>query len=423
MFNKRINLDFASITPIDRRVLKVMRKYSAPNYANPSSWYAEGVAAKKSVEMARRKIADFLHAHPDEIVATSGGTEANNLALLGTLKAFRESEPEILIKGAKPHIIISSIEHSSLMELAKELESHGCEVTRLRVNEEGVVDLDELKQSIGPNTFLVSIMTVNNEIGTIQPIREIAKIIRQAKRRLEVRSHQSEEVNSGYDIRNKYPLFHTDAAQAVFSTDLNVEKLGIDLLTLDGSKVYGPRGVGALYIRRETPIRPIIIGGGQESGFRSGTENLPAMAGFARALELFIEERKSLGIRPDQEDGFVLRDPRFSEFRSLLIDGLNATGRVVRVNGPKEAGNVSPNILNVSIAGIDNEFFIFQLDANGVSCSTKSSCLRDEDESYVLKAIGANSNESVRFSFGRKTTKRDIRKVVRVVTKLLRNPA
>lgn len=378
---KRIYLDYASLTPIDPRVIREMKRYSSSAFANPSSLYKEGVSAKKALEEGRKKVADFIHAHSDEIVFTSGGTESNALALEGAGRAARHSGIE------RPHLIISSVEHSSIIEVADMLEKHGCEVTRLAVDHSGTISLDELKRSIKPNTFMVSIMAVNNEVGTIQPIREIAKVVRQSR-----------------SVNSRYPLFHTDAAQALFE-DIDMEKAGIDLLTMDSSKVYGPRGMGALYVKRGTPIEPIIYGGGQEMGMRSGTENMPGIMGFAKALEIAGME-KGKGKKGET-----------AELKELLIQGLKEVRSDVSVNGGN--GNVSPHILNVSIPGIDNEFFVLRLDARGIACSMKSSCLRDEDESYVLKAIGADSKTSVRFSFGRWTKRGDIRAALSSIREIL----
>ena len=382
MFRKRIYLDYASLTPIDSRVVREMRKFSASKYANPSSWYKEGVDAKKSMESARKRVAESIRAHSDEIVFTSGGTEANNLAIMGVYNAVKEQGEK------RPHLIISNIEHSSIIEVADILERDGCEVTRLAVNSEGIISLDELKKAIKPSTFLVSIMAVNNEIGTIQPIREIAKVIRHAR-------------------KDKYPIFHTDAAQAVSVVQVNMENLGVDLLTLDGSKIYGPRGIGMLYMKRNTPIKPIVFGGGQESGMRSGTENLPSIMGFAKAMELIVKEKGD----NSKED--------VDSLRNMMIIGLKGIGPNITVNGPIDSTKVSRNILNISIPNIDNEFFVLRLDAKGIACSTKSSCLRDADESYVLKAIGAKSDESVRFSFGRWTKKRDVKRALKVIKFIL----
>ncbi len=395
MFNKRIYLDYASLTPIDPRVQSEMKKFSAPEYANPSSLYKEGVAAKKALAEARKGVADFIHAHPDEIFFTSGGTEANSLVLEGCGRTAHRSGIQ------KPHLIISAVEHSSIIETANMLEKHGVEVTRLSVDKFGVISLDELKKSIKPSTYLVSIMTVNNEVGSIQPIKEIMKIVRDARK----------------SFGGAYPLFHTDAAQAPTFLDLNVEKLGVDFLTLDGSKVYGPRGIGSLYVKRNAPIEQIIYGGGQERGLRSGTENIPSIKGLAKALEIIKNEHFSWLKQTNLESGSKVIK-KVAIFRQTMIDGLKKIRLGIVINGADE-GIQSPHILNVSIPGIDNEFFVFQLDAKGIACSTKSSCLRDEDESYVLKAMGADSKTSLRFSFGRWSTKGEIKKTLEVIRGIL----
>jgi len=257
-------------------------------------------------------------------------------------------------------------------------------------------------------------MMVNNEIGSVQPIKEIAKIVRDARK---------SSIGPTSDRSDLYPLLHTDAAQALFE-EINMDNLGVDMLTLDAGKVYGPRGVGALYIKRELMeeklVEPIILGGGQELGLRSGTENIPGIMGFAKALELVKKER-------------VFNQLKMSEFRSIFIEGLmkvrpDITDIIINgnlnsttsSNAHTQPSHVqSPHILNISIPGIDNEFFLFQLDAHGIACSTKSSCLRDEEESYVLKSIGADSKTSLRFSFGRFTKKSDIKKTLRVISSLL----
>ncbi len=379
---KRIYLDHASLTPIDPRVMREMKAYSGPEYANPSSIYKEGVTAKKALEKARASAASFLHAHQGEIVFTSGGTEANGLALEGAGRAAHRNGIQ------KPHIIISAIEHSSIMETADMLEKHGVEVTRIPVNAGGTVSAEEIRKAIKASTYMVSIMTVNNEIGTIQPIREIAKAVRWARTNV---------------TKTRYPLFHTDAAQAMLYENLNVDQLGVDLMTLDGGKACGPRGIGALYVRRDTPIEQIIYGGGQESGLRSGTENIPAICGFAKALEIAAEEKAP-------------ETARLQELKRYFMAELLKIRPDIRANG---AGPASPHILNVSIPGIDNEFFVLRLDAKGVAASTKSSCLRDMEGSYVLAAIGADSKASVRFSFGRWTKKGDLKAALKILAKTL----
>jgi len=396
MRKKVVYLDYASLTPIDKRVERVVSEYvvleRAGKYANPSSIYGAGVEAKKVLEASRAGIANFLNAHVDEIIFTSGGTEANGLALEGTARVARRAG------NKKPHIIISEIEHSSIIEIAAIMEKNGCEVTRLSVDHFGMVSLDELKKSIKQNTFMVSIMTANNEIGVIQPIREIAKIIRHARTNI---------------TKSMYPLFHTDAAQAALYYDLNAEKLGADLITLDSIKVYGPRGTGALYIKRGTPIEQIMYGGGQENGLRSGTENVAAAAGFAKALEVAAIEKEE-----ESKRIVILRDYFIEQLKIRFSD--------LQVNGAYTKGDTEKrlvNNINVTLKNFDHEFFLLQLDARGVLCSTKSACLRDEDESYVIRALykttAQKTPQSLRFSLGRFTTKRNIDFALKMIDDIL----
>jgi cysteine desulfurase len=351
---KKVYLDYASLTPIDKKVAKFMKKYESMDYGNPSALYGSGVAAKKVLLESKEKIAKVIHAHVDEIIFTANGTEANELVL------------NMVPQGKQ--IIISDIEHSSIILNPNSI--------HIPVDKNGVVDLDQLKKAIMPDTFLISIMLVNNEIGTIEPITEIAKIVR----------HYRKANNS------IYPLLHTDACQAFTTVPVNVEKLGVDLLTLDSHKTYGPRGVGMLYVKRGIKIT------------RGGTENIPGIAGFAFALENADKIR-------DKEVA------RLSELKTYFIDGLKKINLEIKVNA--DLTLTSAHIINISIPNIDNEFFLFQLDAKGIECSTKSACLKDEDESYVLKAIGADSSTSLRFSFGRYTTKSDIKYTLKTIENIL----
>ncbi len=392
--NKRIYLDYAALTPIDPIVVAEIKKYSNPAYGNPASLYKEGVAAKKVLESSRKVVGDFIHAHKDEIIFTSGGTESNNSALIGLIESLKSKGMEY----SDMHVLISAVEHSSVLECANYLSDREVRVEKIEVDQAGAVSLEDLKRKLRPNTVFVSIMTVNNEIGTVQPIREISKVIRHAR-----------EVNSKNSIFSfqtavQYPLFHTDAAQAGLYEELDVEKMGVDLLTLDGSKVYGPRGIGALYVKRGVPLKPIVHGGGQEMGIRSGTENIPAIAGFAKALQIASAEKEK-------------ETRRLVLLRTFFIELLKKVRKDIKING---GAYVSPHIINVSIPSIDNEFFIIQLDTKGIACSTKSSCLHDQDESYVLKAVGADSKTSVRFSLGRWTTRQEIMRVIKEIKGILK---
>lgn len=348
----KIYLDYASLTPIDKGVMMIMKKYLKGEYTNPSSLYASGVKAKRAIDEAKTDIAKLIHAHPDELVFTSGGTEANDLV-------FR------MCQGKK--VMISAIEHSSIIENKNAI--------LIPVDKNGIVDLDFIKENLNPEISLVSIMYVNNEIGSIQPINEIAKIIRDYNKK-----------------NNTNILFHTDASQAVSLMPIFVEKLSVDLMTFDGHKIYGPRGIGMLYVKRGIEIK------------RRGTENVPAIMGFSYALAITekIKEKEN---------------KRISEIKGFFYKGLQEINPQIKINGSLE--NSTPHILNVSIPNIDNEFFLLQLDVKGVEVSTKSACLRDEDESYVLKAICTDSKNSIRFSFGRDTSMGDIKYTLKVISKLL----
>lgn len=351
---KRIYLDYASLTPIDKGVIKQIKKYSAQEYSNPLAIYTSAVNSKKAVDEAKERIAKVLHAHADEIIFTSGGTESNDL---------------VLNNKANKKIIVSAIEHSSIINQE--------DTIHIPVDCNGLIDLELLKKSITPDTTLVSVMLVNNEIGTIEPIDQIAKIVRNARK----------------NFNSKFPLLHTDACQAMTHLPIYVEKLGADLISLDGHKIYGPRGIGMLYVKR-----------GTLNIERSGTANVPGIMGLAYAIELAEKIREK-------------ETRRIAELKTYFINELIKLNSSIKVNG--DIGHSSPHILNISIPNIDNEFFVLQLDAKGIECSTKSACLKDEDESYVLRGIGANSKNSIRFSFGRDTTKKDLKITLKAITRIL----
>ena len=376
--SSRTYLDYCSITPTDPRVLKESAKYYGSEFGNPSSLHAEGIRAKHALASARASVAASMKAHPDEIVFTASGTEANNLAIIGYVQSLGREYSSM-------HIVTSAIEHSSILEPISMLESKGVNVTRVMPDKQGIVSPESVAEAITPDTVLVSIMMVNNEIGTLQPIREIAKAIRK------------------HSKQSKHQIaFHTDACQAFLYNDINMESLGVHMMTLDGHKVYGPKGIGMLYAHRSIKLAPIILGGGQEDGRRSGTEALPQIAGFAKALEIACAERQA-------------ESARLSRIKAECIAFIQSIRPDAVINGSTDEDRSSPHILNVSFPGngsshkaVDHEFLMFKLDARGVSVSTKSSCLRDEDESYVLKAIHAS--ESIRISFGRFTTKSSIKR-------------
>jgi cysteine desulfurase len=308
---------------------------------------------------------------PKEIIWTSGATESNNIAILGAAEMHKE-------KGN--HIIVSGIEHKAILDACKKLEKEGFEITYLEVDKNGLVSLSQLNSSIKRNTILVSIMYANNEIGTIQPIKEIAKEIRHFNK-----------------LNNTKVLLHTDATQAINYLEINVEKLGIDIMSFNAGKIYGPKGIGALYVRRRTPVRKIIFGGDQEYGMRAGTENLASVVGFAKALEI-TEKIK------------IKENKRLKKLQDYFIKKLQNLEKGIVLNGDLE--NRLPNNINITIPKIPSDLLVIELSARGIMVSAKSACKSGEEgESYVIKAIKPEAdqeNGSIRFSLGRSTTKEDL---------------
>lgn len=364
-------LDHASTTPIDPQVFKAMQPYFSKIYANPSSIHEAGQEAKAAVEKARQKIATILHCLPEEIIFTSGGTESINLALQG-----------IAFQKKKRHLITSQIEHPAVLETCKYLESQGFRVTYLPVNKFGLVSPSEVRKALSNDTLLISIMYANNEIGTIEPITEIGKLAQQYK----------------------IP-FHVDACQAG-SLELDVDKLKVDLLTLNGSKIYGPKGAGILFKRKSLQLEPLHHGGGQEFGARSGTQNVPGIVGFAAALELIQKERTQENNRIQQ-----LRDYFIVEVLTKISDTFLTGHPTKRL----------PNNVHFCFAGVEGEAVVRHLSQKGIYVSTGSACSSQEIEvSHVLKAIKAvHALGGVRFSFGKETTKEELKLVVKILREVV----
>lgn len=392
-----VYLDHAATTYVDERVLAAMAPYWVDKFGNPSSLYRQGRRAKDALTAARQTLARLLNCQPSEIIFTAGGTESDNLALLGVCKAWEEAEMAKLSRAGqspvltqKRHIITSAIEHHAVLYTCQYLEKDGYAVTYLPVDSEGLVRPADLAAAIREDTLLVSIMMANNEIGTIQPIEEIGAICRE---------------------KNIY--FHTDACQAAGALLLDTQALGVNLLTLNGSKIYGPKGIGLLYIKQGTRIKPLIYGGGQEKNLRSGTENIAAIVGLAKALELAMANRER-------------ENERLTKLRDFFIAKLMKRISKVRLNG--HATKRLPNNINVSILDIEGEAFILYMDEYGVACATGSACdSATLDPSHVILALGVPyefAHSSIRFTLGQRTSKADLDyvldKMVPVVEKLRR---
>jgi cysteine desulfurase len=387
---KRIYADYASTTPVAPEVFLAMKPFLHKQFHNPSALYREGVFVKEEIEQARKSIANILLGHPNEIVFTASGTEADNMAVLGI---FEKAKEHI----ANPHIIISAIEHPAILELVSEINRRGGGVSIIPVEENGIINLTALQKALSKKTVLVSVMYANNEIGTVQPIRQIAKVVRDFRKK----SH------SDY-----YPLVHTDASQAANYLPLATNILGIDLMTLDASKVYGPKGIGLLWIRRGVDLHPLIFGGGQERGLRSGTENAGHIVGFARALTLAERIR-------EKESRRLLR------LRDLFIAAVLKQFPRAKLNG--ESQNRLPNNINICFPGIDGELAVLRADASGILCSSASSCmsLSDRSDSYVLTALGDKkcADSSLRFSFGRFTAQSEVRAIIKRLPAIIEQSA
>jgi cysteine desulfurase len=378
---KRIYLDHAATTPVDAEVLKEMLPYFTEYYGNPSSLHSFGREAHNALEKARAQIANLMKAKKEDIIFTAGGSESNNIAIKGI--AYKHKELITDFEG--PHIITSAIEHPAVFETCKYLEEQGFKVKYLPVDKYGIVNLEELKQAISKGTFLITIMHANNEIGTIEPIEEIGKI---AKER---------------DI-----VFHTDAVQSFGKINVAVEKMNVDLLSVSAHKIYGPKGVGALYIKKGLQIEPFIQGGGHEKGFRSGTENISGIVGFGKAAQL-AEQR----LENDYHYLVKLRDK--------LIKGTTKKIQESYLNG--HPTKRLPNNAHFRFTGIEGESLVLSLDEKGVAASTGSACSSKKLEpSHVLLAIGLNEVEahgSLRLTLGRENNEEEINYVLEVLPEVV----
>lgn len=375
---KQIFLDYAAATPIAPEVLKAMQPYFSEEFYNPSASYQAGRNARQALENARASAARNLGVRPAEIIFTAGGTEANNLALQGIMRQYPGGE-----------LLISSIEHDSVREPAR-LFKH----KEISVSPQGIVDLDKLSGAINDNTVMISLIFVSNELGTIQPLREVANLFEKLRR---------QRLKKG----NELPLvLHTDAAQAPNYLDLQVSRLGVDMMSVNGGKIYGPKQTGFLYIRRGIKLAPLILGGGQESNLRSGTENVAGAVGLVTALDLAKKLRSA-------------EQTRARELREDFISALNEKIPKARINGSSK--NQSPHIISLTIPGIDNERLMIQLDEEGVQVATGSACSASSREpSHVLSAIGMNpkdAHSTLRISLGRQTTEVDVRRAAELIYK------
>jgi len=379
-------MDYASSTPVLKEVREVMDKYYTKDFYNPGAIYQEALGVKSDISEARKKVARILGASSSGIVFTSSGTESNNLAILG---AYQKS----LETFVKPHILVSNIEHPAVLKACEEVVRRGGEMSLVEVDEYGVVSLESLKKNLKKNTFLVSIGLANSEIGTVEPVSKVARVIKEFRK----------ENNS------KYPLLHTDASQAPSFLPVGVEQLQVDLLTIDASKIYGPKGSALLAIRSGVEIQPVIVGGSQERGLRAGTENPSAIVGLAKALEIAERDRES-----ELERLEALRE----EFIKLVEEKIPEA----LINGSRESH--LPNIVSISIPNTLSEFILLKLDKEGVMISVGTTCSLDElvSGSPVIEALGKGylKESTLRFSFGRETNLNEVKEVVEKLYRVTR---
>ncbi len=378
--SQNVYLDYAAATPLDPEVLEAMQPFLTDQFYNPSATYSAAINVRKQLEAGRSKVAHWLGANSSDIIFTAGGTEANNLAIHGVMQQFT---------GA--NIVVSSIEHDSVLVPANQYE-----VRHVAVDEKGRVNLEDLAKKIDENTALVSVMYANNEIGTIQPIREVAKIVH--------------AINDERRTTNGLPLYlHTDACQAANYLDLHVSRLGVDLMTVNGGKIYGPKQSGCLYVKPGTKLTPLIYGGGQERKLRSGTENVANCVGFAHALDIAQQCRHE-------------ENERLQQLQQTFIKTLQASVSTAQVNGSLK--HRLPNNVHVTFPGVDNERVLIQLDEAGIMAAAGSACSAStEESSHVLRAIGVSETDaqaSLRFTMGRHTDEAAIKTTVATLAQLVK---
>lgn len=390
-------MDYAAATPVSRSVYKVLQQFLQEDFYNPSALYHQAYTTRQLIERGRETVAKLLDARSHQIIFTSGGTEGNNIAIQGAIRKWKERFPHEL-----PRIIISAIEHSSVRDICLWYQAQNqAEIIVIDVDTDGIIDTDMLKKSINENTVLISVGYVQSEIGVVQPLRDIAKIIRHYKKHHTTR-HAS------------YPLFHTDAVAAMWSQELSVNQLHVDAMTFSGSKIYGPKGSGCVYLRSLEDFAPLSFGGGQEFDMRPGTEFVGGIMGFVQACT---------DIRMDYERAceklYTHQQLFFHELDALQkrLEERYGSGEYLRIHGSRTMR--IPHNVACGIKGISSEQLIFEFDARGVCVASRSACSqRDKENSYVLDAlygVGTSTDGTIRFSFGHQTTIQDIHKTIRIL--------
>lgn len=384
---KRVHMDFAATTPVADEVVQAVKPFWSELFFNPSSSYRDGQNIKKIVKSVRANIAGYFGVKESEVIFTQGGTESINLALIGLIRKVKSSVDFV------PHILVSSIEHPAVSECIEYIKTLGIEVEYIPVFENGSIDVQTFEKMLRPETVLVTVIGASNETGVIQPIHKVSSIVKKYKN------------NLGRNA-TEYPFVHSDISQMVLTQHVSIGKLGVDMLTVDGSKIYAPKMTGLLIRKQYVELEPIMYGGGQEFGLRSGTESLVTSVGISKAIEI-IEKRRERDVN------------HFEMLKEFFIKELERVGIQFEING---SGEVLPNILNICVRGLNSDFAVIQMDEYGVNCAAMTSCAGSKGalRSDVLLAMGKNecAGSSLRFSFGRGTTKSDVSKAVDVLRKV-----
>lgn len=396
-------LDYIATTPVDPEVKRTMEPYWQKKFGNPSSIYALGQEAIVAVDESRDKLADFLGCAPEEIYFTGSASEADNLAILGTISAVNS---KFQIPNSELHAITTAIEHKAVLKPLERLEKQGLQVSYIKPGRQGLISPSDIAAAFQPNTILVSIMAVNNEIGSVLLNKDIFNLIQNEKKQ------RYQKANKLKAKSYKLPLyFHSDAVQAAQFYELKIEKLGFDLLTLSAHKIYGPKGIGALYVKQGTAIEPLVFGGGQEAGLRSGTENVPYIVGFGKAIELARKQREKT-------------KEKLKLLQKKLWDGIVKKVPGVELVGPPLGGLRAPNNVSLRVKGVSAENLIIACDQEGLAIASGSACTAGTVEpSHVLLAMGYDhkkASEVIRLSLGRPTSEKEIDEFLEIFPKVVK---
>ena len=396
-------MDYAAATPVSASVRDAMAPFWSDHFHNASALYKDAVRARNAIDDARMRIAKNLDCQERNIVFTTGGTESNNMAVQGVVRGWQRKNP-----GKKPHVVISTIEHAAVRDTCHYLKKNGAiTLTEVSVDHDGRIDMSEFKESLTEDTALVSVGFANSEIGVIQSVDEIIKVIRHFKKH----THDNREAI--------YPVFHTDAIATPMYLDIYPRRMNADLVSLSAAKIYGPKGIALLYVRDGLELEPLMLGGGQEKGLRSGTENAPLIVGFAQALSDAVQKREKEAERLHDIQNYFFEE--LDNLNDILKEKFSFLETPIVVNGARDMR--LPNNVNISVEKLSSEQLVLELDAKGILVSSRAACSeKDDTSSYVLQAIsptGDSESGSLRFTFGKDTTRDEVAIVIKTFQQVL----